>query len=164
MAATRRHFLGIAAASLGLAGCLGGSGGGAGGSDSDATVRVRSNTDYGDILVGPDGRSLYLFEQDERGAGASSCTGGCAEAWPPLTVDGSASATDAVTGEVTTFERDDGSTQVAVNGWPLYYFQSDESPGDVTGQGVNDVWWVVATDGTAVTAKSTQTKTDAGPY
>ena len=167
MHSTRRRFLGIAAASVGLAGCLGGSGGGGSGpteSGSDATVRVRSHTDYGDILVDPDGMTLYLFEQDEQGAGASTCTGGCAEAWPPLTVDGSATTADVVSGDVTTFEREYGSTQVAVNGWPLYYFQSDESPGDVAGQGVNDVWWVVGPDGTAVTATSTQTKSDAGPY
>lgn len=164
MVATRRRFLAMTTASLGLAGCLGGSEGGTGNPNSDATVRVRSNTDYGDILVGPDGMTLYLFEQDDRGAGASSCSGGCAEAWPPLTVDGSPSAADAVTGEVTTFDREDGSTQVAVNGWPLYFFQSDESPGDVMGQGVNDVWWVLGTDGSAVKAKSKQTKTDAGPY
>lgn len=37
-------------------------------------------------------------------------------------------------------ERDDGSMQVIGAGWPLYHFASDEEPGDVNGQGVNDVW------------------------
>jgi len=48
-----------------------------------------------------------------------------------------------VTAELTTYEREDGQTQVAANGWPLYYFANDETPGDTNGQGVGDVWWVL---------------------
>jgi len=59
---------------------------------------------------------------------------------------------DGVSAELTTFEREDGSTQVAADGWPLYYFAPDEAPGDAKGQGVNDVWWVLAPDGTPVTS------------
>ena len=41
--------------------------------------------------------------------------------------------------------------QVTLEGWPLYLWQNDPQPGDTTGQGVNDVWWVVAPDGTKIT-------------
>ena len=34
--------------------------------------------------------------------------------------------------------------QVTLDGWPLYYWQDDTAAGDVTGQGVQDVWWVLA--------------------
>lgn len=127
--------------------------------ESSATVSVRSHPDLGEILVGPDGRTLYMFDRDTEGSGASVCADGCAEAWPPLTVEGEPSAGDAVTAELTTFERDDGTTQVAAGGWPLYYFASDESPGDVNGQGRGDVWWVLGPDGTPKRTASTPTPT-----
>lgn len=180
MARTRRTLLGAVAGTLALAGCLGGDGDGDGDGSTapptqtttpdattaettamdgggSATVQVRSHPEYGEILVDADGMTLYLFEQDERGAGASSCTGGCASAWPPLTADGDPTAGDAVTADLSTFERDDGSMQVAGNGWPLYYYASDAEPGDAGGQGVSDVWWVVAPDGTPVRSGGTET-------
>jgi predicted lipoprotein with Yx(FWY)xxD motif len=36
---------------------------------------------------------------------------------------------------------------VTIDGMPIYYWQNDKAPGDVDGQGVNDVWYVVAPDG-----------------
>jgi predicted lipoprotein with Yx(FWY)xxD motif len=127
-----------------------GSGGDGGNGTEAATVTVRSHDEYGDVLAGPDGLTLYMFDQDEQGAGESVCSGDCANAWPPLTVDGEPVAGDGIEAGLTTFEREGGSTQVAANGWPLYYFANDEAPGDANGQAVNDVWWVLAPDGTPV--------------
>jgi len=63
------------------------------------------------------------------------------------------------------FEREDGDAQVAANGWPLYYYASDGDPGDVTGHGVRDVWWVLDPAGepvrpTGETPTATATATD----
>lgn len=162
MTSTRRSFLRatVVGATLAFAGCGGGSGERM--TDADATVRVRSHGSYGDILVGPEGHTLYLFDKDE--TDQSNCTGGCAENWPPLTVEGEPTKTDRVSASLSTFEREDGSRQVAVAGHPLYYFAPDEQPGDAKGQGVNDVWWVVAPDGSAVTEAATETETDDGYY
>ena len=182
-------MLGATVATLPLAGCTSGSGSGGGGGGGNqpttteptdgnstptdtgtatgmggATVAVRSHPDLGDILVGPDGMTLYMFDSDTQGEAASTCYEGCAEAWPPLVVEGEPTAGDGVSAELTTFQRDDGSTQVAANGWPLYYFASDTEPGDATGQGVNDVWWVLRPDGTPVRpGTGTATGTD-GAY
>ena len=128
-------------------------------SEPSATVRVRDHPDLGEILVGPDGRTLYMFDRDTRGSGASSCSGDCASAWPPLTVEGEPTAGAGVTAELTAFERDDGTTQVAAGGWPLYYFADDEAPGDANGQGAGDVWWVLGPDGTPKRPASTPTST-----
>jgi predicted lipoprotein with Yx(FWY)xxD motif len=38
--------------------------------------------------------------------------------------------------------RDDGSTQYAWKGKPLYYFRNDKKPGDTTGHKFRDVWFV----------------------
>lgn len=114
-----------------------------------ATVAVRS-FDVGDALVDAEGLTLYMFDNDTQGEAASTCTGGCLDNWPALTVEGEAMAGDGVTAELTTFERDDGDTQVAANGWPLYYFAGDSAAGDTNGQGVGDVWFVVGADGEAI--------------
>jgi predicted lipoprotein with Yx(FWY)xxD motif len=119
----------------------------------DAEVQLEvASSDLGEIVVDEEGRTLYLFTRDTQGAGNSVCNGDCATAWPPLTVDddGGVATGDGVTGEVGTATRDDGSTQVTLNGWPLYYFQADAAPGDANGQGVNDVWWVVDPAGDAI--------------
>ena len=101
----------------------------------------------GDILVDGDGNSLYLFVPDAQGA--STCYDGCAEAWPPLVGEVTAGG-DVDAGLLGAVARDDGSEQVTYNGWPLYYFAADASPGDTSGQGVNDVWYVLDTNGNAV--------------
>ncbi|HKJ59652.1 MAG TPA: hypothetical protein VKA37_10500, partial [Halobacteriales archaeon] len=120
---------------------------------SDATVKAASNPAYGDVLVDTDGNSLYMFDPDEQGA--STCYDDCASAWPPLTVESedALSAGSDVTADLGTTERDDGSLQVTADGWPLYYFARDEETGDVNGQGVFNVWWVLRPDGSV--ARST---------
>jgi predicted lipoprotein with Yx(FWY)xxD motif len=115
-----------------------------------ATVSVGSHPDLGSVLVDSAGMTLYMFDQDTKGAGSSTCSGGCAESWPPLTVEGEPMAGDDVTAALTTFERGGDEMQVAAGGWPLYYFAGDEEPGDANGQGVNEVWWVLRPDGTPV--------------
>ncbi len=92
------------------------------------------------------GLSLYRFDNDE--PGESNCEGDCLEAWPPLTTDADPIAAPGVDADLLgTIEREDGTTQVTYDDWPLYFFAGDEEPGDVDGQGVNDVWWLVQPDG-----------------
>ncbi|WP_144923245.1 hypothetical protein [Halorubrum salsamenti] len=117
---------------------------------ADATVQVRSHSEHGDILVGPDEMTLYMFDQDTRGEAMSSCYDSCATNWPPLTVADTPVAGDGVAADLEAFERETGERQVMAGGWPLYYFAPDEEPGDATGQGANDVWWVLNPDGTPV--------------
>ena len=117
-----------------------------------ATVTVSDHPEHGDILTDGDGWTLYMFEEDTQDAGESACHDECAEQWPPLILldEDEPTAGEDVTAELTTFEREDGQTQVAANGWPLYYYVEDEEAGDATGQGFNDVWWVLDPEGTPV--------------
>jgi predicted lipoprotein with Yx(FWY)xxD motif len=96
-----------------------------------------ATTSFGSVLVGPAGRTLYIHAGD--GTNMSTCTGGCASAWPPLTVMSGQQPTAAnpIKGGLGTFMRSDGSTEVSYKGLPLYYWQGDTKPGDVTGQGVD---------------------------
>lgn len=148
------------AATMAIGGCVVGNDGGTG--DSMPTVRVRSHADLGDILVGPDGLTLYMFEKDTRGASSSACTGGCADTWPPLTVAGTPTGGGAVTADLSTIERADGTMQVTGDGWPLYRFGKDEAPGDAMGQGVGGAWWVLGPAGTPIRSTPTPTAASGG--
>ncbi|MGH2407694.1 MAG: COG4315 family predicted lipoprotein [Candidatus Limnocylindrales bacterium] len=103
---------------------------------STSVVVNMATTSLGPVLTGPNGLTLYTHTGDT--ATTSTCTGSCATAWPPLTVAAGGSATGGagVTGTFATLTRDDGTIQVTYNGLPLYGWQSDTKPGDVTGQGV----------------------------
>lgn len=107
-----------------------------------AEVNVATAAGIGSFLTGKDGRTLYVFKQDA--PDTSNCTGGCASAWPPLTVGAgqSAKAGAGIGGTFGTIARDDGTTQVTYDGAPLYYFGGDAEAGDTNGQGLNGVWFV----------------------
>ncbi len=114
---------------------------------ADAVTVEAADTDAGSSLVGPEGMTLYVFTQDTDGT--STCTDDCAAIWPPFEVDAGAelSAGDGVSGELSTIERDDGATQVTYDGMPLYFYAADAEPGDASGDGVGDVWFIAAPDG-----------------
>ncbi len=85
------------------------------------------------------GFALYVFDNDIGSAG-SNCNDGCAATWPPVLVtDAGASG---IAG-LSTITRDDGTSQAAFEGRPLYFFAGDTNPGDTNGQGVGGVWWTV---------------------
>ena len=108
-----------------------------------ATVKVQMNSKVGPYLTDSDGMTLYLFENDKK-PNESTCTGKCATAWPAFTATGAVSLPSGVSGTLTTFKRsDDGKMQVAYNGIPLYHFAKDTKAGDMNGQGIGDVWYVV---------------------
>jgi predicted lipoprotein with Yx(FWY)xxD motif len=113
-----------------------------------ATVEVEAS-DLGDIVVDAEGRTLYVFLADE--GSESTCYDDCEAAWPPLTVEGEPVAGEGIDASLLgTSERTDGSAQVTLDGHPLYYFGQDAAPGDVNGQGVGDVWYVVSPAGAPI--------------
>lgn len=109
--------------------------GGTAGSAGGVVIGTASSANLGTFLTGPNGMTLYTHAGD--GPTSSTCTGGCATAWPPLTTSGQPTAGAGVTGQLGTLTRTDGATQVTYGGLPLYYWQGDAKPGDVTGDGVN---------------------------
>lgn len=122
---------------------------------ASAPAASSGQTPLGPVLVGDDGLTLYGFTNDTDAT--STCSGTCAEAWPPVIVDERWTVAPGLdTGIFATTRRDDGQLQLVAGKWPLYYFAGDAAPGDVNGQGSGDVWFVVGTDGALLTD-------DAGP-
>lgn len=111
-----------------------------------AEMKVASSS-AGQIVVDSKGMSLYVFTKDVKDSGTSACTGACLTAWPVFTTTADAPGVDGVTGKVGTIATPDGKKQVTLNGMPLYYYAKDKAPGDVTGQGVNNVWYLVGPSG-----------------
>lgn len=115
--------------------------------DASGTTVATAESDLGTILVDGEGRTLYLFTNDS--PGTSACEGECLETWP--IVENAAAAGEGVDEALLgTIERSDGTVQATYKDWPLYYFANDSAPGDVNGQGVNDVWWVIDPAGNAI--------------
>ncbi len=116
---------------------------------ADATLSLATVGDLGDVIVDASGFTVYLFTPD--GTGPSTCTEGCATAWPPVLADAAPTVGDGLDATlVGTTDRADGTTQVTYAGHPLYRFGGDSAAGDANGQEVGDVWYVLDATGTAV--------------
>jgi len=129
-------------------------------SAAGAQLGVSHKDSVGDHLTDAQGRTLYLFEKDERGQ--STCYDACARAWPPLETEGAPSAGQkADPGKLATVKRKDGSLQVTYGGWPLYRFVKDDDSGDTYGQGKEGFggeWYMVSPEGTKVEAGTGEKK------
>lgn len=116
------------------------------------TVKTASNGTLGTILVDGSGRTLYLFAPDK--GNVSTCYGACASAWPPLTTGTKAAvAGSAMSSQLATAKRKDGTLQVTYAGHPLYRFAGDSSAGQANGQGLDaqgGKWWVLSASGKQV--------------
>jgi predicted lipoprotein with Yx(FWY)xxD motif len=116
-----------------------------------AVVKTRHGK-LGTFLVDGRGRTLYLFVKDT--GRRSTCSGACAQNWPPLTTrekpeaEGGAKAS-----MLSTSRRANGARQVLYNGHPLYRYAPDTAAGQTNGQGVNAFgarWYVVGPAGRAI--------------
>jgi predicted lipoprotein with Yx(FWY)xxD motif len=111
-----------------------------GGSGSEVEV---TDSEYGEILVDADGRTLYAF--DKEATDRSQCFGACAKAWPPFYTEGEPQAGSGVEQELLGTTDHEGKDLVTYNGHPLYYYV-DEGPNEVLCQGVDEfggLWLVV---------------------
>lgn len=115
-----------------------------------ATVAV-GDTGLGEVLVDADGKTLYLFTNDQ--GTTTGASDDLLQAWPPLTVE---SEDDLVAGDGTdeallgTAEQADGRIWVTYNDHLLYRFTGDAAAGDTAGQGLGGVWFAVTPAGEQV--------------
>ncbi|HEV3321056.1 MAG TPA: hypothetical protein VG147_02560 [Solirubrobacteraceae bacterium] len=118
------------------------------------TAIATAHTKLGTILVaGPKHLTVYLFAADT--GSSSTCSGACAQVWPPVTTTGTPKAEgEAVAADLGTTTRSEGTKQVTYKGHPLYWYVSDSQAGDTTGQGVQSfgaAWWVLSPSGSEIT-------------
>jgi predicted lipoprotein with Yx(FWY)xxD motif len=119
-----------------------------------ATVITTEHTPLGTILAaGPKHLTVYLFAADT--GSTSTCSGACAQVWPPVTTTGAPKAAgEAVAADLGTTTRSEGAKQVTYKGHPLYWYVSDSKAGETTGQGVQSfgaAWWALSPSGSKIT-------------
>jgi predicted lipoprotein with Yx(FWY)xxD motif len=131
------------------------------------TVMTASVSGVGTVLVDANGDALYSPSREANGT--IQCTDSCAQIWKPLIADAPTGSAD-VTGRLGTVKRPDGTEQVTLGGAPLYTFAED-SPGQVTGDGVQDsfggkdfTWHVIAAGAAPQHDQSTTGGSSAGAY
>jgi predicted lipoprotein with Yx(FWY)xxD motif len=135
-------LLALVAFALVVAGCGGGSNSNtAAASESSAsgegegTVSATSISGLGTVLVDSEGLTVYMFAKDN--GTASSCYGACAQNWPPLITESKPSAGGgAMSSQLGTAKRKDGSMQVTYAGHPVYIYSGDTAPGEANGNGL----------------------------
>ncbi len=129
---------------------------------SAPVVATASKGSVGTVLVASDGHTLYRLTTDT--PTTSSCSGSCAQLWPPLTVPAGTTpkAASGLTGTLGTITRSDGTVQVTYQGHPLYTYAADTTAADVLGQGVGGVWFVVSPSGSSSSPTTSPPTTAAG--
>jgi len=158
-------LLALGAAIL-LAACSGsGDGAATTSQDGSGSGAVSMKTVDGmDVLVDSQGQVLYKPDQER--SGKILCTGECTAIWAPVEASGGEPSGSSSGGDFGTTKRPDGTEQVTFDGSPLYSF-TQEGPGEVTGDGVDDSfngtkfsWGVVTASGAP--APSTTTPSSGG--
>lgn len=119
--------------------------------DTEANTKFAATDagELGQIVVNGKGMSMYRFDNDTGKPSKSNCAADCAVAWPPVMV------TDPSSVEVSgidkallgTVDREDGSKQLTISGWPTYTYAKDTQAGDVKGQGVGGKWFAITPAG-----------------
>jgi len=95
------------------------------------------------VLTTSKGFMLYYYTKDSMMV--SNCTGGCAQAWPPLLAPQNMMT---VTSSITlpkklSVHKTANGNQVFYDGHPLYTYANDTQPGQFTGRGVGNAWYLV---------------------
>ena len=104
----------------------------AGAESGVAVLTVAGAPKAGPVLVDAEGFTVYDFHKDK--GTTSSCYGGCAKVWPPVTTEGAPTTGEgAMSSKVGTTRRSDGTTQVTYAGHPLYTYVADKKPGETNG-------------------------------
>jgi predicted lipoprotein with Yx(FWY)xxD motif len=111
------------------------------GAQSQYTIDTHTAANGVKYLTDANGMTLYYFTKDT--TGQSVCTGGCADKWPifytpDISVPPALNASD-----FGTITRSDGQKETTYLGWPLYYWFQDKNPGDMKGEGVGNVWYIL---------------------
>ncbi|TDW21371.1 hypothetical protein [Kribbella kalugense] len=130
-----------------------------------AKLSLATVGNLGKVVVDGTGRTLYIYDVDTAKPSKSNCDGACATAWPPLLAGAGTPQVSGISASlVGTVTRTDGTKQVTLAGWPLYYYANDAKAGDANGQAVGGIWWVVGANGQKITTQASNNSSSNSGY
>ncbi len=114
------------------------------------SVDIATLPGIGQYLVNSTGWALYMYVPDVPNSGKSTCYGECAVAWPifytpNLTVEPGLNLS-----LFGTINRTDSTKEITYNGYPLYYYEYDTGAGNINGQDVGGIWYLLSPSGTII--------------
>ena len=127
------------------------------GRQTAVVISTRKVPKLGTVLVNSKGLTLYMFVPDKHAK--VTCKGTCAAVWPPVKLPSGAKphAAGAVKARLLGSDANPlGGRVVTYDGWPLYTYVGDGSPGKATGQALNlngGLWFALAPSGKVIRAK-----------
>jgi predicted lipoprotein with Yx(FWY)xxD motif len=111
-------------------------------SNADVVINLGDTPATVSYLVDGHQMSLYISLNDS--PGKSNCSRDCLALWHPLYATGRIIAGTGVQQDrLGVVLLPDGSRQVSYLGSPLYLYSKDEKPGDVNGQGLDGIWYLI---------------------
>jgi predicted lipoprotein with Yx(FWY)xxD motif len=105
------------------------------------TVMIVQKSAIGYVLAEASHQVVYTYSKDTKN-GKPTCTGACAEAWPPATGMPQAGPADVFPAQFGLVKNASGVEQITYDGMPLYLLKG-AAPLATTGNGVGGVWHVV---------------------
>lgn len=108
-------------------------------------ILLSEDAELGLILTDAEGFTLYYFTKDAL-PDTSLCTGNCVINWPLFYVENVELGEGLDIADFGSIEHPEGGMQTTYKGWPLYYWKNDQNPGETTGEGVGNVWFVAKPD------------------
>jgi predicted lipoprotein with Yx(FWY)xxD motif len=132
-----------------------------GSSGKALTITTQKVPTIGTVLATKSGQTLYRFSVDP--AGKATCTATCAKVWPPLLLPKGVSHLKAPHGVkgLSVVHVTGGRLQVFFHHQALYTFVNDKKKGQASGQGVENDWFVVLSNGKSSAPASTTTPSSA---
>ncbi|MFI9046697.1 SCO0930 family lipoprotein [Streptomyces sp. NPDC053427] len=121
------------------------------GAQQPGDVSVFDQPALGRILVDGKGRTLYRFNKDSAWPMKFGCNDACLETWKPAKPADRSKLNGIAPKLISTVTRPDGTRQLAVDCWPVYWFTGDKQPGDINGQGKMGLWFAVSEEGKKIT-------------
>ncbi|MEV7420140.1 SCO0930 family lipoprotein [Streptomyces sp. NPDC089919] len=118
-----------------------------GGKADGAELSVFRDAELGNLVAEASGMTLYRFDKDSAWPMKIGCVGACTNTWKPAAPVDRAKVKGIAQKLIGSVLRPDGSRQLTINCWPVYWFTGDEKPGDTNGQGKQGLWFAVTDTG-----------------
>lgn len=126
---------------------------------STVVISTRTVGNLGTILVNSKGLTLYMFVPDKQKKVTCLVATACTVLWPPVKTTSGTKLVAKGAAKAKLLGSDpnpSGGRVVTYNGWPLYTYVSDTSPGTANGQALNlngGLWYVLSPSGQVIKKK-----------